>query len=163
MSVEHIVGDLTLFPNGINCAAQSCNAQGAMNSGLAKAFRDRYPAVFHDYRTAYEHDGLPMGSMTVTTLEGGNKIACLITQRFYRKDPADKTRFMDYEALYVALETLRDALEHGMREGRGPYVLGLPYLLSADRAGGAWQIIEPMIQFIFASSPVKTYIVRLPT
>ncbi len=162
MSVEHITGDLTLFPNGINVIAQSCNAQGAMNSGLAKAIRDKWPEVFNDYKTTYDHEGLAMGSLVVTTLPDGKKIVSAITQRFYRKDPADKTRFMDYEALYVALETLRDALEHGMREGRGPYVLGLPYLLSADRAGGAWQIIEPMIQFIFAASSVQTYIVHLP-
>lgn len=162
MSVQHIIGDLLDWPQGINVIGSCCNAQGVQGSGLAKAIRDKHPEVFHDYRTAYEQDGLPLGSMTVTTLEGGKKVACLITQRYYRKDPADKTRFVDYEALYTTLTVLRDALEHGQKEGRGPYVLGLPYLLSADRAGGDWLVVEAMIQSIFATSPIPVFIVHLP-
>ena len=39
-------------------------------------------------------------------------------------------------------------------------VLGLPYGISCGLAGGNWQIIEAMINDIFADSLIKTFIVK---
>ncbi len=161
MSVTYVKGDLLSFAQW-NCAAHCVNDEGVIGSGVAKALRDRWPAVYDVYRKAYDDGELRLGTFTVADVEAGRKVVNLCAQHSYRKDPADKSRFVDYEALYSGLETLRDALENGVREGRGPYSLGVPYLMASDRAGGAWVVVETMLQYLFAGSQIPLYIVELP-
>ncbi len=50
-----------LFDLGVDCYAHGCNIQGIMNAGIAKAFRERYPAMYKEYkgycRTGNFHPG----------------------------------------------------------------------------------------------------------
>ncbi len=161
MSVEYVKGDLLSFSQW-NCALQCVNAQGVMGSGLAKSFRDRWPAVYTVYREAYEAGELDLGTFTVAEVEPGKRVINLVGQTFYRKDPADKTRYASYDAVYSGMETLRAALQDAMEAGRGPYSLGIPLKLASDRAGASWPVIDSMIHDIWAGSSIKTYIVELP-
>lgn len=129
-----------------------------MNSGLAKSIRDRWSSVYDMYVAS----PMEMGTFSVVEVEPSRRVVSMITQADYRKDPADKTRYVSYDALATSLEALRDALENGVREGRGPYSVGVPYLLSSDRAGGAWPVVEALIQSTFAGSSIPLFIVELP-
>lgn len=160
MSVEYIKGDLLSFAKW-NCALSCVNAQGVMGSGLAKSIRDRWPAVFDAYHEAHKAGELELGTFTVVEVEPGKRVISLVGQQFYRKDPVDKTRFANYEAIYSGMEILRAALEEAVAVGRGPYSLGIPFKLASDRAGGDFAVIDSMIHSVWAGSPIPTYIVEL--
>lgn len=159
MSVTYVKGDLLAFTDW-NVALHCVNAQGVMGSGIAKALRDRWPAVWEVYEDAHKHGGLHLGSFTVAEVEPGKRVVNLVGQERYRTDPADKTRFANYEAIYSGMEVLRTTMEAAMAEGRGPYSLGIPFKLASDRAGGSWAIIDSMIHDLWAGSAIKTLIVE---
>jgi O-acetyl-ADP-ribose deacetylase (regulator of RNase III) len=152
MSVEYIKGDLLDFPAGCNVIAHSCNAQGVMGSGLAKQIRERYPVVFDVYSAAPKE----MGTFSVADVGDGRKIVNMITQSHYGNDGK---RYVDYEALYSALETLRDSLDSTRKEGR-VYTLGLPLGLSCGLAGGSPTVVDAMIQHLWAGSETKVFVVE---
>jgi hypothetical protein len=157
MSLESIRGDLLDFTNGINVIAHCCNDQRVMGSGIALGVKTRYPAAYE----AYMKGSMELGTFSYADVAEGRKVVNLIGQHKYRTDPADKTRYLDYEGLYRALATLHLCLEDAHKEGR-VYTLGVPYKMGADRAGGSWRIIEAMLADLFDKSPVRCVIVKLP-
>lgn len=161
MSVEYIIGDLLDWPNGINVILHSVNGQKVMGSGLAKLIKDRYPAAHDAYQASFKRGEAALGSISYADVGDGHKVINALLQWDYRRDPSDKWRFTDYEAVYTALSTVRDLLENAHSEGR-QYVLGLPYNLGSDRGGASWSIIQEMIFDIFGKSPVRCVIVQLP-
>lgn len=161
MSVEHVRGDLLDWPAGINVILHSVNGQRVMGSGLAKLIKDRHPAVHDAYQASFKAGEARLGSISYADVGDGRKVINALMQWEYRKDPADKRRFTDYEAVYTALSITRDLLEHAHGEGR-QYVLGLPYNLASDRGGAQWSIVHAMIIDLFALSPVRCVIVQLP-
>jgi O-acetyl-ADP-ribose deacetylase (regulator of RNase III) len=151
MSVEYTKGDLLDFPNGCNVIAHSANSQRSFASGIAGQIRARYPVAYDIYMAS----DMLLGTFSVADIEGGKKIVNMITQERYGKDGA---RYVNYEALYHALETLRDCLDNARKEGR-VYTLGLPAGLSSGLAGGSPTIIDSMILHLWAGSETKVVIV----
>lgn len=161
MSVEHIKGDLLDFPNGINVIAHCANCMNTMGSGIAKAIKERYPAAFEADTKMSEKKEVEMGRFSLTDVAEGKKVVNLYGQYRFNKKSEDWKRHLDYEAIFVALETLRDVMEDARKKNRF-YTLGLPYRMGCDRAGGSWVVMEAMINSLFASSPIKCFIVTLP-
>jgi O-acetyl-ADP-ribose deacetylase (regulator of RNase III) len=50
MPIEFVTGDLFTNRFGAQALAHGCNCQGSMGAGIATGFRDRYPAMFAEYR-----------------------------------------------------------------------------------------------------------------
>lgn len=50
MSIEWVAGDLFANEHRAQAFAHGCNCQGSMGAGIATGFRDRYPAMFEQYR-----------------------------------------------------------------------------------------------------------------
>ena len=50
MALEFVTGDI--FRNRFNASAlaQGCNCKGSMGAGIAVGFKERYPAMFEEYR-----------------------------------------------------------------------------------------------------------------
>lgn len=156
MSLTQIEGDLLDWQSGDhkwNVIVSCCNAQRTMGSGIALTIKTKYPAAFE----AYSKSEMTLGTFSVATLEDGKKIVNLIGQQFYG---GDGKRYVDYEAIYSGLETLKIVLESAVSEGR-QYSLAVPYKMASDRAGGSWAIVEAMLKDLFDKSPVPCYIVRL--
>jgi len=107
-SITHIVGDLFASPPN-TILVHACNTQGTWGSGIALAFRNKYPAQYERYRAhCVKHGASLIG--TCLLLSGQNHdIACLFTSRAYgrRKDsPAEileatKTAVLDLIAQNV--------------------------------------------------------------
>ena len=129
-----------------------------MNSGIAKTIREKYPVAFEVYEDEFKNRGLQLGTFTVAQLADGKRIANLCVQEEYGREECRK--YVDYEAFYIALKTLRDSLEYAHKEGRN-YVLGIPCYISCGLAGGNWNIILAMIKFLFDNSPIRCVIVEL--
>src|SRR5262245_45723785 len=48
--IEFVAGDLFTNAHAVQAFAHGCNCQGSMGAGIATGFRDRYPAMYEQYR-----------------------------------------------------------------------------------------------------------------
>jgi O-acetyl-ADP-ribose deacetylase (regulator of RNase III) len=50
MSIEIVSGDLFKNRHRAQAFAHRCNCQGSMGAGIAVGFKERYPAMYEEYR-----------------------------------------------------------------------------------------------------------------
>lgn len=154
MAIEIIKGDLLdAFDRGdVNVIGHVVNCQGVMGSGIAKTIKKRYPEVYEWYKcTVDDHDLFgtdPLGCVDVAPTGDGTNRAVLniYAQRHYGLDK----RHLNYAALAEGLRYI-SALNPEHK------VIGFPYKLGSDRAGGDWQIVLEMIEYYLENHTVKIY------
>lgn len=158
--IEYIKGDVTLAPEFV--ILQGCNAQGKMNSGVAKAIRDKWPEVFAQYAFEADTQGLVLGEIYPCFVRGYNQdgwsawhapdkvIINGITQRYYGRDP--NVVYVDYDAIAMVLFHTKNLLE----KMRQPY-LAMPKL-GSGLGGGSWERIESIINRALPDYWVKVYV-----
>src|SRR5438067_1457780 len=56
MPIEFVKGDLFANRFKAQALAHGCNCQGSMGAGIAKGFRERYPAMYEAYRRRCKSD-----------------------------------------------------------------------------------------------------------
>ena len=141
------LGDLLTATHGI--IVHGCNAQGVMNSGVAKAIRARYPGAFTAYRRAYDaavaagQRQLTVGEVIWYEVPADQRpgpaplwIANAITQAFYGRTPGH--RYVDYHGLHQAFEDV------GARARQWGLPVHYPRV-GAGLGGGDWGTIESLI------------------
>jgi O-acetyl-ADP-ribose deacetylase (regulator of RNase III) len=116
-----------------------CNAQGKMNSGVAKAIRSKYPDAYKDYMDRYKKYGLNLGDVIPSVIyKHKNKIIVnCITQEYYGRDP-DKI-YVSYNAIQQCMKKINHFYASGFD------CIGLPKI-GAGLGGGAWSKIEEIIE-----------------
>ena len=150
--IRYVKGDIT--KSNCNIICHQVNCQGAMNSGVAKAIRNKWHDVYANYlywcdREEYKEDLL--GKIQAIELEGEptQYVVNMFTQNYYGYDGA---RYTSYDAFMTALETLRDQLvEHPEK------TIAFPYKIGCVRGGANWKIIKTMIEEVFAERDVTFY------
>ena len=93
---------------------------------------------------------LILGTVSLALIDDDKAIFNLHSQNLYGRG----SRFLNYEALYEALDAVRFSLEET------PTIIGIPFRMGSDRAGGDWRIVEKMIEVIFDGSPHEIIIVE---
>ena len=146
---KYITGDLLSHPGPI---AHGVNCQGKMNSGVARAIRNKYPKVFTAYldfiSDLRELDNKfkplrfsPLGftnPVYVFRDEVPEKMVLnLFTQDRYGNDGK---QYVDYEAVRKCFANIHN----GKGLFRSHEVLGIPKI-GAGLGGGDWNIIEQII------------------
>ena len=142
-----------------------------MGAGIAKQIKDRYPQAYEAdtkfHNNEYNEGGGwkgAIGQYSKAEIESkflpNNKgrIYNLYTQSGY----STSERQVHYEHFWQAMKAMQEDLLFIQHETGDAQILGLPYGISCGLAGGNWQIIEAMINDIFADSLIKTFIVQLP-
>lgn len=138
----------------VDAIAHVCNCQGVMGSGIAQSIKMRYPSAYQAYRRFEEvNSGLRLGTISHAEVKPGKHVFNLHAQQFYGTDK----RYLDYEGLYVSLERMRSCMK--VSKAR---VLGVPYNMGCDRAGGHWAIVESMLNVVFEDCPILIISVKLP-
>lgn len=127
--------------------AHGCNCQGKMNSGVAKAIRERWPNVYEDYIQFDKEIGLRPGDITVTQLDDNKFVANLMTQTFYGYD---KRQYVDYDALRTCFQRLKRIM-------KPEHSLAIPKI-GAGLGGGDWKIIEQIIEKEMHGVDVTCYV-----
>lgn len=136
-----IKGDLVkavLNPSedGASVMMHVCNNKGVMGSGIALQVRNKIPAAYRAYKEfESQYGGIPLGSISVCS-----NVINLHSQDGYGQG----FRHLNYEALYISLESARDYLK-----SHGKVKLGIPYRMGSDRAGGDWNIVCAMVDSLF--------------
>lgn len=139
-------GNITAVENGI--VVQGCNAQGVMGSGVAKAFRECYPAIFPEYKAQIDQwnaDGVdPLGKVAFFLVENSKLIiANAITQRHFGKDGK---RYISYRAVAECFAEVAFIAEDLQMNVHYP-------LIGAGFGGGDWAIISEIVEGVFAKFP----------
>ena len=150
--IHYVKGDITKSNCDIICHQVNC--QGAMNSGVAKAIREKFPEVYEQYRTLCKRQdgsGWLLGVMQPVEIQHipPRYVVNLFAQQYYGYDG---TRFTDYEAFYNSLSHLAIELSDAPDK-----TIAFPYKIGCVRGGANWNIIRTMIEQVFAGRNVTFY------
>jgi O-acetyl-ADP-ribose deacetylase (regulator of RNase III) len=146
--------DLLDFPLGVHAIAHGCNCQNVMGAGLAKNIRKRYPAAWEADCKAAKNKLNQLGSLSFATIPDDKFIFNLYVQERY----GTTGRFVNYEALYTALEEMLDTLNFKQDMYERTIKVGFPYHMCCGLAGGSWQIVYHMICDVFDKYSSDVYI-----
>lgn len=116
-----------------------CNAQGKMNSGVAKAIREHYPSAYAVYMHQYEKGENWLGSSTFAYQEDGKYVINGITQQYYGYDGK---QYVNYGAIREVVE----GINWWMEEEHGYYYPVAIPKIGAGLGGGDWDLIEKIFK-----------------
>lgn len=156
--IEYRTGDL-LKQTDLDYLCHVANCQVTMGSGVAAAIRAKWPQVYVADQKTQIGDAKKLGTFTVAPvyLDNGRAVTVLNLYAQFRYGPDD--RHLNYEALYRCLEGMKKMVAlNGC-----PIVIGMPYKMGCDRAGGSIEVVDAMLKVLFDNEPlIKLVIVKLP-
>lgn len=135
-------GDLLSVTSGY--IIQGVNSQGVMNSGVAKAIRDKYPKVYNAYINHYKSGNMKVGTFSGTRVDSSELveealfIINAVTQEHYGRDP--NKVYVDYDGLRMCFTQINDFVLDML----SPKVVNFP-LIGCGLANGDWNIVSQII------------------
>jgi O-acetyl-ADP-ribose deacetylase (regulator of RNase III) len=141
MSINFIKQDLTTSNAQYICHQVNC--QGAMNSGVAKAIREKWPIVFTTYWNTFLNESNLLGTILTVDLNDYEPktwpqapiIVNMFSQEHYGYDGK---RYTSYDAFWSCLGHIRESIPKGSK-------IAFPYKIGCDRGGANWEVIYTMI------------------
>lgn len=148
MTIQYKIGDLLDAEEDIICHQVNC--LGYMGAGLALQLRNKYPAMFEEYKKFIEipsYGGLfpsPTKNQNVAMLMGRVHFYLapdkkIIASLFAQKGIGNGVQ-TDYDSLY---ESLCRVSEYAITTKK---TIAIPYKLGCGLAGGDWEVVEKIIQ-----------------
>jgi len=149
--IQEIKGDLIkgLEEGKVQAILHCANCQKKMNSGVAKALREKWPEV---YEADLNYVALPanrLGNITYAKVGEDKFVVNCYGQLRYGYDGE---RYVNYEGLYSSLNEAKIMLQFKRIKE-----VGFPYLMAACRAGGDWNIVKAMIESVFKNFNVTIF------
>jgi O-acetyl-ADP-ribose deacetylase (regulator of RNase III) len=148
MAIEVVCGDLFANRFGARALAHGCNCQGSMGAGIATGFRDRYPAMYEEYRRRCKAEPrrFNLGDAFLWKAEGRPWVFNLATQEGVWRARAS------YEAIEAALKCMREQAD---RENVGS--IAVP-CIGAGYGGLSWRKVRALIEKVFADWPGTLFV-----
>ena len=129
------------------------NCQGKMNSGVAKAIREKWPVVFDEYEKlceswhAWAHAHHPedyeqfaakemLGRVQLVTVKENQVVINLFGQGTFGYDGR---RYTSYDAFWMGLGAIRKCVPVGK-------TIAFPKNIGSCRGGANWNVIKTMIE-----------------
>ena len=149
--IYYINGDLLNTQCQYICHQVNC--QGKMNSGVAKAVRDKWPVVYEEYcdwhtsydAWAYAHQNQEytysaadamLGHIQIVKVNNNQNVVNMAAQACFGYDGK---RYTSYDAFWLCLGEIREMVPKGSS-------VAFPYKIGCVRGGANWTIIETMIK-----------------
>lgn len=143
MPIEFVSGDL--FANRVGAAAfaHGCNCEGSVGAGIAVGFRERYPAMFAEYRRRCHADPpeFVLGSVFVWREPGKPTVFNLGTQE----------KGWHGRATYTAIEQAL-TVTRAVADAEGIASLAIPRI-GAGFGGLSWKKVRAIVERVFADWP----------
>ena len=147
-----------ILDSGADIICHQVNCQGKMNSGVAKAIREKWPEVYIKYMEsneiiwdkAHEHGRMiwnhMLGQIQVVFI--ADKKTMAVVNMFAQENYGyDGKQYTDYNALRDAFETVKVFAKKND-------IIAIPYLMGCYRGGGDWNVVYQMIEDIFNRNDV---------
>ena len=135
--VHEVIGDLLSSKCQYICHQTNC--QSAMNSGVAKSIRKRWPKVFKEYSSlcqeAQENNFSLLGDIQLVKVEENQIVINMFAQEYYGYDGM---RYTSYDAFWSTLGRIKTLVPKGS-------TIAFPYCIGSCRGGANWSVIRQMI------------------
>lgn len=150
--IHYVKGDITKSDCDIICHQVNC--QGAMNSGVAKAIREKWPEVYKYYKVWCDREedkaNLLGEAQGILIEDNPNRyVGNLYAQYNYGYDGQ---RYTNYEAFYNAIEQIAVQITDAPKA-----TIAFPYKIGCVRGGANWSVIRQMITTVFQERDVYIY------
>lgn len=145
--IEHIKCDI--FESGADVILHQVNCQGAMNSGIAKQVREKFPVVFNAYNTfcsIKDNKSELLGTAQFIRVDEGGYAGYIVNLFAQENFGYDGKCYTDYAALRKCLEDVNNYFDGA--------VIAIPYRIGCARGGGDWNVVYQMIEEIFDNNNV---------
>jgi len=139
MTIQYLSGDLFINQYNAQALAHGCNCRGAMGAGVAKGFRERYPAMYDEYRRRCKAQPrqFNLGDSFLWKEEDKPYVFNLGTQEDYWRCRAS------CDAIKRSLETMKQhADEQDIRS------IAMPRI-GAGYGGLSWKKVRPIVERVF--------------
>ncbi len=143
MPIQYVTGDIFVNAYSARALAHGCNCQGSMGAGIAKAFKERYPAMFEAYRQRCKAQPrqFNLGDVFLWKETGQPWVFNLATQETYWHGRAS------YEAIETALEKMKT-----LADAEGLQRIAIPQI-GTGYGGLSWKKVRAIIERVFADWP----------
>jgi O-acetyl-ADP-ribose deacetylase (regulator of RNase III) len=148
MPISFVSGDLFANRFGARALAHGCNCQGSMGAGIATGFRDRYPAMYAEYRRRCKAEprAFNLGDAWLWKADDRPWVFNLGTQEDVWRARAS------YEAIGAALRSMRQQADR-----EGITTLAVPRI-GAGYGGLSWKKVRAVVEEVFADWPGTLYV-----
>lgn len=155
--------DLTTSDADFICHQVNC--MGKMNSGVAKAIREKWPIVYEEYQEwqfsygswAHATTNENPENLMISTMLGNILIVPLFDAHTTKKQKYvvnmaaqgyygyDGKRYTSYDAFWSCLGHILEVVPEGSK-------IAFPYRIGCDRGGANWKVIYAMIAAAFGKN-----------
>jgi O-acetyl-ADP-ribose deacetylase (regulator of RNase III) len=129
------------------------NCQGKMNSGVAKAIREKWPVVYKEYQNWYDHwcqkvlddyggcedypspSEVMLGRILMVEVDNNQTVINMAAQQYYGYDGG---RYTSYDAFWMCLGRIKEVVPQGSS-------IAFPDHIGCCRGGANWNVILSMI------------------
>jgi O-acetyl-ADP-ribose deacetylase (regulator of RNase III) len=141
-------GNILDYAGRFDVIAHQVNCQGIMGGGLAFQIKNKWPEVFKEYTDFIERTGLPKSQILgrCQLVQTG----CGFLANLFGQYTTGWGRQTDYEALFRALQSLRDQMM-----AIGLKSVAFPMKLGCGLAGGDWEVVYGLIKGTFEGSRIS--------
>lgn len=138
-----------LLESGANIICHQVNCQRAMNSGVAKQIRNKFPNVYEEYMKIASTEML--GRIQIINV-GDNQFVCnMFAQDQYGYDGKQYTDIEALRKCFVALKILLDSSD------ARDTIIAMPYKIGCVRGGADWNIVYEMVDEVFEEYRVELW------
>ena len=142
--VHYVKGNL--LDSNCDYICHQVNCQGAMNSGIAKQIRERWPEVYESYRSSYEYyirRGFPPENIlgNVAAIRVDKRCGYVVNMYAQATYGYDGMRYTSYDAFANCLNQLSSIVPVGK-------AIAFPKNIGCCRGGGNWKVISALIEEI---------------
>ena len=148
-----IIKNGNILDSGADIICHQVNCQGVMNSGVAKAIRQKWPKVYSEYKAKcdYEEETINnlygnsecpidwseclLGDVQVVLVDEDKAVINMFAQQYYGYD---QKRYTSYDAFWYCLGRIKELINPKK-------TIAFPYNIGCVRGGANWNIIYAMI------------------
>ena len=163
--IDEITGDI-FAQEDINIIIHCCNLSHCMGAGIAAVIAALCPAAVAADNKTPKSDESKLGTFSFGKDEIKGRPITIVNLYGQSGVGNDGTfRNTRYDAVYDGLVLFRDALAARIEasdEDLKP-IVGIPYGMASDLAGGSWTVVRAIIESVFKDAPFVVVIVKLPT
>lgn len=153
MEIKNIDGNL--LDTDAELILYQVNCQGKMNSGVAKAIREKWPVVYEEYIKLFSKDFfvVKLGICQPVSISVNQKVINMFSQDKYGYDG---DMYTSYDAVNTCFGKIKDYMStNGFKR------IALPYKMCCCRGGANWGVIMALLKANFEDTDITIEIWKL--